>query len=80
LTRAFVSDRYRLFLANCQDKSKSNIINKIKDNHLHPIRAQADKSLAELGREFKAVYSRTGRPSIPPEQLPEFSRYLHEQE
>jgi transposase len=40
-----------------------------KDHPLRPIRALADKALAELDREFEAMYSSTGRPSIPPEQL-----------
>jgi len=40
-----------------------------KTTTLRPIRALADKALAELDREFEAMYSSTGRPSIPPEQL-----------
>lgn len=40
-----------------------------KDHPLRPIRALADKALDELDREFEAMYSSTGRPSIPPEQL-----------
>jgi transposase len=40
-----------------------------KNHPLRPIRAMADKALAELDTEFQAMYSRTGRPSIPPEKL-----------
>jgi len=40
-----------------------------KDHPLRPIRVMVDKALAELDAEFEAVYSDTGRPSIPPEQL-----------
>src|SRR3970040_986455 len=38
----------------------------------HPVRAirrLVDRSLAELSRQFDALYARRGRPSIPPEQL-----------
>ena len=40
-----------------------------KNHPLRPIRAIADKALAELSSEFEAMYSHTGRPSIPPEKL-----------
>lgn len=40
-----------------------------KNHPLRPIRAMADKALAELHNEFEAMYSHTGRPSIPPEKL-----------
>ena len=40
-----------------------------KDHPLRPIRTMVDKALAELDREFAALYSDTGRPSIPPEHL-----------
>ena len=40
-----------------------------KNHPLRPIRTMADKALAELDDEFQAMYSRTGRPSIPPEKL-----------
>ena len=36
---------------------------------LRPIRIMADKALKELSPIFRELYSRTGRPSIPPEQL-----------
>ena len=36
---------------------------------LRPIRIMADKALKELSPMFRELYSRTGRPSIPPEQL-----------
>lgn len=38
----------------------------------HPVRAirrLVDRALAELSRQFDALYARRGRPSIPPEQL-----------
>lgn len=40
-----------------------------KDHPLRPIRIMVDKALTELDREFSALYSDTGRPSIPPEYL-----------
>jgi transposase len=40
-----------------------------KDHPLRPIRAMADKALAELNADFDKIYADTGRPSIPPEQL-----------
>jgi len=40
-----------------------------KDHPLRPIRTMVDKALAELDRDFSALYSDTGRPSIPPEHL-----------
>lgn len=40
-----------------------------KDHPLRPIRAMADKALAELNADFNKIYADTGRPSIPPEQL-----------
>jgi transposase len=40
-----------------------------KDHPLRPIRTMVDAALAELDSEFNALYSHTGRPSIPPEQL-----------
>ncbi|MHC2018755.1 IS5 family transposase [Methylobacterium sp. CM6247] len=39
------------------------------DHPLRPIRALADEVLAGLNERFEALYSRTGRPSIPPEML-----------
>ncbi len=38
----------------------------------HPLRAtreMANRALARLDRKFRKLYSRTGRPSVPPEQL-----------
>ena len=38
----------------------------------HPLRAtreMTNRALARLDRKFRKLYSRTGRPSIPPEQL-----------
>lgn len=40
-----------------------------KDHPLRPIREMVDKALTELSPQFEAMYSHTGRPSIPPEQL-----------
>src|SRR5438445_7844728 len=40
-----------------------------KDHPLRPIRAMVDKVLQELSPEFDKMYSKVGRPSIPPEQL-----------
>jgi transposase len=40
-----------------------------KDHPLRPIRTIVDTALAELDSKFNALYSHTGRPSIPPEQL-----------
>ncbi|EHP86269.1 ISGsu3, transposase, partial [Geobacter metallireducens RCH3] len=37
-----------------------------KDHPLRSIRAMVDKALAELSPQFEAMYSHTGRPSIPP--------------
>jgi transposase len=39
------------------------------DHPLRPIRALADEALASLNDRFDALYSSTGRPSIPPEML-----------
>ena len=40
-----------------------------KDHPLRPIRAMVDKVLKELSPEFSKMYSKVGRPSIPPEEL-----------
>jgi transposase len=40
-----------------------------KDHPLRPIRAMVDKALKELSPDFDKMYSKVGRPSIPPEQL-----------
>ena len=40
-----------------------------KDHPLRPIRKRVNVALEGLTREFKAMYSYTGRPSIAPEQL-----------
>ena len=39
------------------------------DHPLRPIRSMVDKALAALSPRFAALYSSTGRPSIPPEKL-----------
>ena len=40
-----------------------------KDHPLRPIRILVDNALADLAPLFREMYSHTGRPSIPPEQL-----------
>lgn len=40
-----------------------------KDHPLRPIRVMVDNALNELAPSFRQMYSHTGRPSIPPEQL-----------
>jgi transposase len=40
-----------------------------KDHPLRPIRAMVDQALKELSAAFNKMYSKIGRPSIPPEQL-----------
>lgn len=40
-----------------------------KDHPLRPIRVMVDNALVALAPLFKEMYSHTGRPSIPPEQL-----------
>jgi transposase len=40
-----------------------------KDHPLRPIRQMVDSALESLSLEFSHMYSHTGRPSIPPEQL-----------
>src|SRR5258708_37075920 len=40
-----------------------------KDHPLRPVRAMVDKGVKELSPEFDKMYSKVGRPSIPPEQL-----------
>ena len=39
------------------------------DHPLRAIRALTDEALCSLSRRFAGLYSQTGRPSIPPEQL-----------
>src|SRR5258707_12045517 len=40
-----------------------------KDHLLRPIHTMVDKVLQELSPQFNRMYSKVGRPSIPPEQL-----------
>lgn len=43
---------------------------RIPDDHpLRATREMANRALVRLDRKFRSLYSRTGRPSIPPEQL-----------
>jgi len=39
------------------------------DHPLREIKQRADRVLAGMSRDFNAAYSKTGRPSIPPERL-----------
>ena len=39
------------------------------DHHLRPIRIMVEKVLIDLHPEFAAMYSHTGRPSVPPAKL-----------
>ena len=39
------------------------------DHPLREIRTFTDEALAGLSRDFNKIYSRDGRPSIPPERL-----------
>src|SRR5580698_9671372 len=40
-----------------------------RDHPIRPIRSVVNEALATLSGEFSALYSRSGRPSIPPEKL-----------
>jgi hypothetical protein len=40
-----------------------------KDHPLRPLRQMVNQALAELSRDFQAMYSSEGGPSIPPEKL-----------
>ena len=40
-----------------------------QDHPLRSIRRMVDQVLADLAEAFRGMYSRTGRPSIPPERL-----------
>ena len=40
-----------------------------EDHPLRPVRAMTERALAELDPLFNRLYAKTGRPSIPPEQL-----------
>jgi transposase len=40
-----------------------------KEHPLRPIREIVDRALEALSPRFEALYSQTGRPSIPPEKL-----------
>ena len=39
------------------------------DHPLRPIRVMVDAAFAQLSPRFEALYSHTGRPSVPPEKL-----------
>ncbi len=40
-----------------------------QEHPLRPLRQMANQALRELSRDFQAMYSSEGRPSIPPEKL-----------
>ena len=40
-----------------------------KDHPLRPLRQMVNRALRDLSRDFQAMYSSEGRPSIPPEKL-----------
>jgi transposase len=40
-----------------------------KDHPLRTIRPMGDAALRDMSKEFDMLYSRVGRPSIPPERL-----------
>lgn len=40
-----------------------------QDHPLRPIRTMVEKALSMLAPDFAAMYSHTGRPSVPPEKL-----------
>src|SRR5947209_3698932 len=43
---------------------------RVPESHpLRPIKAMADEVLASMSRTFSRMYSKVGRPSIPPERL-----------
>lgn len=43
---------------------------RVPGNHpLRPVRAIADEALEVLSQDFEGLYSKVGRPSIPPEKL-----------
>jgi transposase len=59
-----------------QDHQQSNMFSYLSpeqrvraDHPLRAIRAMADQALANMSGRFDAMYSATGRPSIPPEKL-----------
>src|SRR5947209_5992951 len=47
-----------------------NVEERIRPDHpLRDVKRRADRLLASLSARFDAAYSRTGRPSVPPERL-----------
>ena len=59
-----------------EDRSSGNLFSYVdlehrvpSDHPLRLIRAIVNDVLASLSKEFETLYSPTGRPSIPPEQL-----------
>ena len=47
------------------------------DHPLRAVRALTDEALRTMSRRFAGLYANTGRPSIPPEQLPRFGWLQH---
>jgi transposase len=59
-----------------QDKQQADMFSyfspeaRVRNDHpLRAIRTMADKALEKMSPRFEAMYSKTGRPSIPPEKL-----------
>jgi transposase len=47
-----------------------NVEERIRPDHpLRDIKRRVDRILASMSARFEAAYSRTGRPSVPPERL-----------
>ena len=47
-----------------------NVEDKVPQDHpLRAIRTMTDAALHSLSPQFEAIYAKTGRPSVPPEQL-----------
>ena len=40
-----------------------------EDHPIRPLKKLVDEALEKLSKDFARLYSKTGRPSIPPEQL-----------
>ena len=41
----------------------------LRDHPLRPVRKLVDQALKEMSPQFARLYSKVGRPSIPPERL-----------
>src|SRR3974377_1182900 len=70
------SDEIRRFLVRGGDNRTGELFSYVdlearvrRDHPLRAIRTIVNEARSELGREFAALYSPIGRPSIPPEKL-----------